>query len=415
MMDVLFPDGRYVVRWVAAVLVVVVFLLASDGADAALLCTTAVAAFWARDCLGRLRQWEASALVPGYALTTLVMAVGIVGAVATMASTISYLAGNKAPAFGLAALAGFILVVALTYAKQPTTIHRVVGILGCIVVAVLIAQLHFGSPIAWPEIAHPLIQWSALAMVAAAIVALKGRLDQPVAQRLESPAMPWDHFRPFVAGPKDVFGGWMSRTRVAEGVLVAIPFPITLQAYDALDSIPSLLTAALFYAVYIGALTPLLLLKGAGRWLSTAWQLGSADSRKGVGQMFASRTVIATAVTLAVVLLTVGGHALVVPSTALWPGHRDLVDEVLLLYTVGFAAFAWACYIHPPRTTRQPAYIGMVAIACVIYLVVFHKAPTFEIVGRVVLLLVFLSSIAFAVYAGGRALARIDFLPTNED
>ena len=96
MIDVLFPDGRYVVRWVAAVLGLAVFLLASGGADVALLCTTAVAAFWARDCLGRLRQWEASVLVPGYALTALVVAVGIVGVVATLATTISYLAGNKA-------------------------------------------------------------------------------------------------------------------------------------------------------------------------------------------------------------------------------------------------------------------------------------------------------------------------------
>ena len=414
MMDVLFPDGRYVVRCVAVATVVGVFLLASGGADAALLCTTVVAAFWARDCLARLRQWEASVLVPGYALTALVVAVGIVGSVTTLASTISYLAGNNAPALGLAAMAGFILVVALTYAEQAATIHRIVAISIWLMAAILIAQVYFG-PVRWPGTAHPLIQWPALAVAVAAIVALKGRLDRPVAQSLENAAMPWDHFRPFVGGPKDVFGGWLSRTRIAEGVFVIVPFTITLQAYDGLDKIQSLLSSIVFYAIYIGALTPLMLLKGAGRWLSTAWQLGSADCRTGVGQMFALRIVIATAATLAVVMLTVGGHALLVPSTALWPGHRNMLDEVLLLYTLGFGAFAWACYIYPPRTTRQPAYIGMVAVACVIYLVVFHKAPTFEIIGRVVLLLMFLSSAAFAVYAGGRALARIDFLPTNED
>ena len=414
MIEVLFPDGRYVVACLLVALFVVVFLAASDGADAALLCATVAAAFWARDCLGRLRQWEAGALVPGYALTTLVTVVGIVGAVAILASTISYLAGNKTPAFGIAALAGFILVVALTYGKHPTTSHRVFGLLGCIVVAVLIAQLHFGG-VAWPEMAHPLIQWPALALVAATIAALRGRLARPVARRLENPAMPWDYFRPFVAGPRDVFGGWMSRTRVAEGFPVIFPFPITLQTYDALDSIPSLLTATLFYAIYIGSLTPIMLLKGAGTWLSTAWQLGSADGRRSVGQMFALRIVIATAATLALVLLAVGVHAVLVPSTALWPGHRDLVDEVLLLYMVGLAVFPWACYIHPPRTARQPAYVGMIVVACVIYLIAFHRAPTFELVGRVVLLLMLLSSAALAVYAGGRALARIDFLPTRQD
>ena len=415
MMDVLFPDGRYVVTWVAAAFVVGMILFATDGGDVALLCATVAAAFWAQDCLGRLRRWEASTLVPGYALTVLVVVVGAVGAVMTLASTVSYLAGNKAPAFGVAAMAGVVLLVVLTYAKRPTTIHRVLGILSLIAAAVLIVQLQFGSPIAWPEIAHPLIQWPALAIAVAAVVALKGRLDRPLAQRLEISAIPWDYFRPFVAGPRDVFGGWVSRRRAAEGVSIGLVLVITLHAYDVWDSGPSLLTAFVFYAIFIGSLTPLMLLKGAGRWLSTAWQLGAGDDRTAIGRMFALRIVIATSATLVVVVLTVGAHAVLVPSTALWPGHRDLLDEVLLLYTVGFGAFAWACYIYPPRTTRQRAYIGMVAVACVIYLVVFHKAPTFEIVGRVVLLLVFLSSVAFAVYAGGRALARIDFLPTNED
>ena len=312
-------------------------------------------------------------------------------------------------------MAGFILVVALTYAKQPTAIHRVFAILGYIVVAVLIAQLHFGLPVPWPEMAHPLIQWPASALTVAAIAALKGRLDQPVAQRTGNPAMPWDHFRPFVAGPRDVFGGWMSRTRIAEGCLVIVQFPITLQTYDAFDSIRSLLTATVLYAIFMGSLTPIMLLKGAGRWLSNAWQLGVADQRTGIGQMFAQRIVIATAATLALVFLAIGVHAVLVPRSVLWPGHRDLVDEVLLLYMVGLAVFPWACYIHPPRTTRHTAYIGTVAVACVIYLIVFHTAPTFELVGRVVLLLLLLSSAACAVYAGGRALARIDFLPTNED
>lgn len=414
MTDVLFPDGRYLVRWVAAGLVIVVFLLASGGADAALLCATVCAAFWAQDCLGRLRRWEASVLVPGYARTALGVAVGVVATVATLASTISYLAGNNAPAFGIAAMVGFIFVVGLTHASQPT-IQRVPVILCCIVFAVLIAHVHLGSPVAWPEIAHPSVQWPALAVAVAAIVALKSRLDRPVAQRFQKTAMPWDYFRPLAAGPKDVFGGWLSRTSIGEGMFVIAPFAITLQAYDALDSIPSLLTLIVFYAGYVGALTPLMLLKGAGRWLSNAWQLGAADHRKGTGQMFALRIAIATAATLALVLSAVGVHAALVPPSALWPGHRDLVDEVLLLYILGFAVFAWACYIHPRRTTRQTVNIGMAAVACAVYLVVFHKAPTFETVGRVVLLLVFLTSAAVAICVGGRALARIDFLPASED
>lgn len=299
MMDVLFPDGRYVVTWVAAAFLVGMFLFATDGGDAALLCATVAAAFWAQDCLGRLRRWEASTLVPGYALTVLVVVVGAVGAVMTLASTVSYLAGNKAPAFGVAAMAGVVLLVVLTYAKRPTTIHRVLGILSLIAAAVLIVQLQFGSPIAWPEMAHPLIQWPALAIAVAAVVALKGRLDRPLAQRLEISAIPWDYFRPFVAGPRDVFGGWVSRRRAAEGVSIGLVLVITLHAYDVWDSGPSLLTAFVFYAIFIGSLTPLMLLKGAGRWLSTAWQLGAGDDRTAIGQMFALRIVIATSATLA--------------------------------------------------------------------------------------------------------------------
>lgn len=132
------------------------------------------------------------------------------------------------------------------------------------------------------------VTWVAVVLVvAAAIVALKGRPDQPVAQRLESPAMPWDHFRPFVAGPKDVFGGWMPRTRVAEGVLVAIPFPITLQAYDALDSILSLLTATLFYCCSCFSLAPHSPFTPAGVPLpaSTSCQRTKTDQRDLGGSM----------------------------------------------------------------------------------------------------------------------------------
>ena len=44
MIEVLFPDGRYVVACLLVALFVVVFLAASDGADAALLGATVAAA-----------------------------------------------------------------------------------------------------------------------------------------------------------------------------------------------------------------------------------------------------------------------------------------------------------------------------------------------------------------------------------
>ena len=334
---------------------------------------------------------------------------------AFLATAISYLAGNTAPAFGVATMVGFIFVLGLTYAYQTSAIRRVLPIVANIAVLVLIARIHFGGPIAWPEMAHPLIQWFALAVAGAAIVLMKNHLDQPAGPRHENPARPWHWFRPFVAGPKDVFGGWMSRNRVAEGFLVVTPLIFTMQTYDALDSIPSLVTVFLFYAIHVGSLTPLLLLKGAGMWMSTAWQLGTADSRPGIGRMFVSRIVAATLATLAPVLVAVGGHALFVPSETLWVGHRDLVDEALLLYAVGFAAFPWACYIHPPRKTTTTAQVAATGVACVVYLVVFHASPTFQAGGRAVLLLLLLTCAAVAVHVGGRAIARIDFLPTTDD
>lgn len=415
MMSVLFPDWRYVVTWVIAAILLLLLLLATDGADALLLGTTAAAAFWAWDCVHRLRRWQAGVLVPGYSLTTFVVAAGIVGAGAGLATAVSSLAGNTAPAFGMATMVGFILVLGLSYAKQLSTVRRALTTVGYIAVAALLVWVNFGGPLAGDEMKHPLIQWSALAVAVAAIIVLKRHVDQPAGQILESPAMPWRCFRPFVAGPRDVLGGWLSRNRYAEGLLVTVPLVVTIHAYDALDSVPSLLSVLLFYAIYVGSLTPTLLLKGAGTWLSTAWRLGAVDSRPGIGQMFVSRIAVATVATLALVLVAASGHALILPPETLRPGHRDLIDEALLLYTVGLAAVPWACYIYPRRTTRLNTQIVTTVAVCVGYVIVFQAAPTFQTFGRAVCVLLLLSSAAVAVAVGGRAIARIDFLPTTED
>ena len=415
MMSVLFPDWRYVVTWVIAASLLLLLLLATDGADALLLGTTAAAGFWARDCLHRLRRWQAGVLVPGYSLTTFVVATGIVGGVAGLATAVSSLAGNTAPAFGMATMVGFILVLGLSYAKQLSTVRRALTTVGYIAVAALLVWVNFGGPLAGDEIKHPLIQWSALGVAVAAIVGLKHHLDQPAGPTLQDPAMPWRYFRPFVTGPKDVFGGFMARNRIAEGLLVTVPLVVTIQAYDALDSVPSLLTVLLFYAIYVGSLTPTMLLKGAGTWLSTAWRLGLADSRPRIGQIYVSRIVVATLATLALVLVAVGGHALLVPPETLRHGHRELIDEALLLYAIGLGALPWASYIYPRRTTRLNTQVVTTVAVCVGYVIVFQAAPTFQTTGRAVLLLLLLTCAAVAVHVGGRAIARIDFLPTTDD
>ena len=130
---------------------------------------------------------------------------------------------------------------------------------------------------------------------------------------------------------------------IGEGMFVIVPFTITLHAYDALDRHPVAAHAHRFLReLRRRANSADAVERRPCRWLSNAWQLGAADHRTGTGQMYALRIAIATAATLALVLFAVGVHAaLVPPFSALWPGHRDLVDEVLLLYISGFAVFAW--------------------------------------------------------------------------
>ena len=64
---------------------------------------------------------------------------------------------------------------------------------------------------------------------------------------------------------------------------------------------------------------------------------------------------------------------------------------------------------------KRPSQIGPLALVCAAFAIVSFSAPTFGLLGRTILLAVVAASAAQAVYAGGRLVARSDFLPTNED
>ena len=414
--SVLFPSLRFLGIWIlAAILLVMVLLTTPSGFPATnggILCTTAASAIWAGDCLRRARQWDASTLVPGYATTIWAVAIGIVWCVTALATTISSLAGNTDPAFGVATLCGTVLVVCFTFLHKRRAWQF--GMNGVAILGVAAYLADHGPVIPWEPMALPASQAAALVLAILAAVVLRRRLGRPTRPEADR-ALPWRYFHPHVAGLKVLLGLGQPPMRIVEVVMLAITVSIAMQAYRPFDYLTGLGVPVVGLIIFLASLTPLMLLKVAAAWLPTAWQLGVGDSRRHLGRSFASRVVAMTlaafglATVIVVIQALLGGQ---VPSR---PGLEDQFDETLLLCATCLVAFTVACGARPTRTAKQPSQFGSLGLVCAGFLIVSFTAPSFGPLGRTVLLAVLAACVALAVYVGGRLVARLDFLPTNEE
>lgn len=414
--SLLFPSARFVCMWIAwAILLIFALLPTPSGFPATnggILCVTAASAIWAGDCLRRARQWDASTLVPGYATTIWAVAIGIVWCVAALATAISSLAGNTTPAFGLATLGGTVLVVCLTFLRKRGAWQ--LGMNSVAILGVIAFIADHRVVIQWQPMAMPASQAVALVLAILAAAVLRTRLGMPTHPHADR-ALPWRYFHPRVAGLKVLLGSGQPPMRIAEVVILSITVSLALQAYRPFDYPTGLVGPAVGLVTLFASLTPLMLLKVAAAWLPTAWQLGVGDSRRHLGRSFASRVVAMTlaafglATVIVVIQALLGGQ---VPSR---PGLGNQFDETLLLCAMCLVVFVVACSARPTRTTKQPSQVGSLALVCVAFLFVSFSAPSFGPVGRMALLSVVAASAALAVYAGGRLVARFDFLPTNEE
>lgn len=412
----LFPSARFVCSWIAvAILVIAALVPTPSGLPATtggILCATAAAAIWAGDCLRRMRQWEASTLVPGYPTTAWVAAVGIVWGATALATTISSLAGNTTPAFGLATLGGTVLVVCLTFLRKRSAWQLGMNSVASLGVIAFIADHRV--VIQWQPMAMPASQAAALVLAILAAAVLRTRLGMPTHPHADR-VLPWRYFHPRVAGLKVLLGWGQPPMRIAEVVILSITASLALQAYRPFDYPTGLVGPAVGFVTLFASLTPLVLLKVAAAWLPTAWQLGVGDSRRDLGRFFASRVVAMTLAAFGLAVVVVGVQAWLGGQVSSRPGLENQFDETLLLCAMCLVVFIVACSARPTRTTKQPSQVGSLALVCAAFLFVSFSAPSFGPVGRMVLLSVVAASAVMAVYAGGRLVARFDFLPTNEE
>ena len=232
--SVLFPSARFLGIWlIAAILLIVALMPTPSGFPAdngGILFATAAAVLWASDCLRRMRQWDASTLVPNYATTAWAVAVGIVWCVTALATTISSLAGNAAPAFGIATLAGTVLVVAFTFLHKRPAWQS--GIAAVIVLGMAVQHAdRVAAAIPWHPMTLPASQAAALVLAIVAAAVLRQRLGTPTRPPTDS-AVPWQYFRPQVAGPMVLLSFGQAPLRVAETIMLAVtvrasPWPPT--------------------------------------------------------------------------------------------------------------------------------------------------------------------------------------------
>ncbi len=418
LISVLFPSARYVGLWILAAILLIGALMPTPSGFAAtnggILYATAAAALWASDCLRRMRQWDASTLVPNYATTAWAAAVGIVWCVTALATTISSLAGNAAPAFGIATLAGTVLVVAFTFLHKRPAWQS--GIAAVIVLGMAVQHAdRVAAAIPWHPMTLPASQAAALVLAIVAAGVLRQRLGTPTRPHTDS-AMQWQYFRPQVAGPMVLLSFGQAPLRVAETIMLAVTTGLALAAYRPFDNYPTGLVGQIVGLItFFAALTPLMLLRGAAAWLPTAWQLGIGDSRQDLGRSFASKAVIMTLAAFGLAGAIAGVHALLGGQVPSRPGLTNLLDETLLLCTTCLVVFTIACAGRPMRTTKQPSQFGSLGLVCAAFLTVSFTAPAFGLLARTLLLAVVAASAALAIYVGGRLVARFDFPPTNED
>ena len=414
--SLLFPSVRFLGLWIVAAILLTMTLVPTPSgfpaSNGGILCTTAVAAIWASDCLRRVRQWDANTLIPGYATTAWAVALGIVWCVVALATVISSLAGNAAPAYGVATLCGTTLVVCFTYLHKRSAWQS--GINGMTLLAVTALIIDHHGVIPWHPVTQPAAQSATLVLATVAAVVLRKRLATPTRPHTDA-ASRWRYFHPHVAGLKFLIGLGQPPMRIAEAVLMAGTVCVAVGAYTPFGSVAGVAAMAVGIVTFLAALTPLMLLKVAATWLPTAWQLGLGDSRRDLARLFASRVVAVTLAACGLAVAVVGAQAQFGTPLPSRPGLENQFDEALLLCATCLIVFIVACSARPTRTTKRPAHVGSLALVCAAFLFVSFSAPSFGPVGRVVLLLVVAGSAALAVYAGGRLVARFDFLPTSED
>lgn len=414
--SVLFPGARFLVVWTLwAIALLFVALAPSGPTNGGILLATAAAVLWAADCLRRMRQWDASALVPGYASTAWAVAVGIVWSVVALASTISSLAGNAEPAFGVATLAGTVLVVCLTYLDLHQRNPWQFGMTGVMILGLTVLLADHQGVIRWRYAALPVSQSAALVLAIVAAVVLKRQLGTPTRPHTES-ALPGRYFHPRVGGLKVLLGLGQPPTGIGEAIVLGITGSLAVGAYFPVVYPAGVIVPVVGLVTFVASLTPLMLLKAAAAWLPTAWQLGIGESRRHLGRSFASRVVAMTLAAFGLAIAIVGVQALLgghVPSRL--PGLGNQFDETLLLCATCLVVFTVACSARPTRTAKQPSHVGSLGLVCTAFLIVSFTAPSFGLLGRTVLLAAIVGSAALAVYAGGGLVARFDFLPTSED
>ena len=389
-------------------------------------------ALWATYFVRRLRSWPGGLFVPGYARTAFATAIGIV-ILTAVSSTILVLVvwdpvseasgyfpevvAEVVPLIGLACLAGFSVLFGLTYTRRGISYVA----LGVVVFATVFADgTPFGYRVSesWHWVGHPAFSGLILILAVALAVLVRRRLALPVGAEHGRTATPALHFYPLVFGPSFGFRG--TRTTLPELLLVAVTASLASRPFDVVagvmdGSMANAVSLAVFGVACVGSLTPLGLLKGGGTWMAVTWQLGKAESRRDLGRRFVLRVVAVTFATLGLVLAIVGAHALFGDVGASPIDHQDHFDEALLLYTAGFVACTWACSTGRWRTLRQPSQASAVAIVCAVVLVAAFSGFSLQWPGRAILLGLLAASALLAVYVGGRAISRIDFLAAKDE
>ncbi|MCY4014577.1 MAG: hypothetical protein OXG82_17890 [Gammaproteobacteria bacterium] len=414
--SLLFPSARFLGLWILVAIGLIFALLPTPSGfpagNGGIICTTVAAVLWASDCLRRARQWDATTLVPGYATAAWAVALGIVWGVVALATAISGLAGNVAPAFGLAALGGTILVLCFTYSRRRSTWQF--GKITLVSIAFVTLITDHRGVIPWHPVTLPAAQSAALVLAIVAAALLRKRLGTPTRPHTDN-ALRWRYFHPRVAGLTFLLGFGQPPMRIAEAILIGITASTAVGAYIPFESWAEFAAVAVGIITFVASLTPLMVLKVAAAWLPTAWQLGIGDSRRDLGRLFAARMVIVTLATFGLAVALVGVQALFGAQLPSRPGLENQFDETLLLCATCLIVFIVACSVRPTRTAKRPSQLGSLALVCAAFLFVSFSAPSFGPVGRMVLLSVVAGSAALAVYVGGRLVARFDFLPTNEE
>lgn len=427
----LFPSRSFVVRWLCAAAMTCLLIVRADGANWAYLCVVFVGALWASDCLGRLRQWLGGAFVPGYASTALAVVLAIIASVAILGALLSRMAGNPMPTVASAMCVGMCTVLGVVYAERWGTgrAAAIIAWLAAAFVAVFLATRgHFGVDVdrTLPELWRAVSDWglggAALVGAGAATVALKRRLDRPPERSRGARTMPWLQYRSFLVAPKHILVGWYSTTSLAELLIptmmlaVVVPRYMSVEAGGAFAGWEGPIHLVVCWWLYVGSLTPLMLLKGAGTWLGTAWRLGHGACRASLGCAFAARVTWATACSFGIALNLVVVHAYLggvsVPPVS---GHLLFFEEALLVYAAGLLAATWAFIAHPSRTATQPDFAGPLATATAVDAAVFLLAPETGPAGLVVLACVLFGSGALLALGGGRAIARVDFVVVKDE